>query len=876
MSLDEIFQAKWHAISSREAANILETNLERGLSSQQVARRSEFFGLNKLPEEKPPSKLLILLKQFKSPLIFILVAAGLVTLFFKEYSDSIVIFGTVLINTIIGYTQENHAKDALSKLKQILHTKATVIRGGQEMEIPQEDLVPGDVIVLNPGSKVPADARIFEVWNLHVNEAPLTGEWIGAAKENIVLDGKTPLADRDNMLYMGCIVEAGKGKAIVCGTGIHTELGKISALIARVEEEPTPYQKKLTRFSWMIGSAICALAFLIFVEGMLAGKEIFEMFKLGVAIAVSAIPEGLPIAMTIVLTLGMRRILKEKGLVRSLPAAETLGSTTVIATDKTLTLTEGKMEVEEIVPLRMDERDQLLYAVTLANEAFIENPDAMLEEQIVRGRPTDRALMHSGMEAGFTKTKLEHDLPLLLRIPFDSASKYVASFHKTTEGIKLYVSGAPEALLAMSNLSPDEKSEAENELIELTAKGLRVVGAAQKDILLEHRSSLKNQIHTLQFLGFVALKDPIRKGVKEAVDEAKIAGIKTVIVTGDHALTARAVAEEIGLPAGPDNIMEGRHLDALGDRELSQLLPQISVFARVEPAHKLRIIEAWQAQGAVIAMTGDGVNDAPALKKADIGLALGSGTDVAKETADVVLLGDNFAIIPAAIREGRVILDNIRKILTFMLSGTFTETILIGSTLVLGAPFLPVTALQILWINLVEGTLPSIALTLEKAEKDVMRRKPPKPNTSLLTKQMKTIIFVISVITDLLLLGIFYWLLHNTSYTQTHIQTFIFVGLGISSLLYVFSCKSLRKNIWEYNPFSNLWLVGSVLAGFLLLAAVIYAPLLQKLFETEPLSLEDWILLFVFGIINVLFIEFGKWLFISRERRKSNYNAFAT
>ncbi len=869
MSVDEILKVKWHAISVKEAATILETNTETGLSIQTVARRRNLFGPNKLPETKPPSKLLLFLKQFKNPLIFILVGAGLVTLFFREYTDSIVIFSTVLINTALGYMQESRAGNALAKLKQVLHPKATAVRGGQEMEISQEDLVPGDLIILNPGSRVPADARIFESWNLHVSEAALTGEWIAASKKNIILNQTTALADRDNMLHMGSVVESGNGKALVCGTGIHTELGNVHALIANIREEKTPYQEKLTRFSWIIGLVICVLALFIFVEGTLTGKGAFEMFELGVAIAVSAIPEGLPIAVTIILALGMQRILKENGLVRSLPAAETLGSTTIIATDKTLTLTEGKMEVEEIAPLRIDERNQLLYAVTLANEAFLENPEAVLEEQIVRGRPTDRVLMRASMEAGFSKTDLERNLPLLLRIPFDSEVKYVASFHKTTEGMKLYLSGAPEALLNLSVLSPDERSIAQDKLTELTAKGLRVVAAAQKEIPSEHLPSPKEHIQNMQFLGFISLKDPIRKGVKEAIEAAKIAGIQTILVTGDHALTARAVAREVGLPAESENVLEGSHLDALLDKELSQLLPKVSVFARVEPHHKLRIIEAWQAQGAVIAMTGDGVNDAPALKKADIGLALGSGTDVAKESADLVLLDDNFTTIPVAIREGRVILDNIRKIITFMLSGTFSETILVGSVLLLGAPFLPVGALQILWINLVEETLPSIALAREKAETDVMTRRPSKLHSPLLTGRMKVIIFAISLITDFFLIGLFYWLLGNTSYTQAHIQTILFVGLGIDSLLYVFSCKSLRQNIWEYNPFSNLWLVGSVLVGFLLLVAVIYIPLLQKLFETAPLNISDWILLAFLGILNMILIEFGKWIFIQRDRRKS-------
>jgi len=843
-----------------------------------VERRKEFFGANVLPTERPPSSLLLLLKQFKSPLIFILVIAGFVTLFLHQYTDSTVIFGTVLINTIIGYIQESRATNALSQLKKILKHKGTVIRAKQEMEISQSAIVPGDLIVLKPGDKVPADGRIIESWNLQINEAVLTGEWISSTKLNTALEKQTPLADRDNMIYMGSVVESGNGKAIVTATGMQTEIGKIGMLLKKTKDVQTPYQQKLSRFAWLIGLVVGTLALFIFLQGILSGGTILEMFEIAVAIAVSAIPEGLPIAMTIVLAIGMQRILRKKGLVRSLPAAETLGSTSVIATDKTLTLTEGKMQVEEITPLRLADREQVLVAATLANEAYIENPEAVLEKWIVRGRPTDRALITAAMDAGISKIELEKILPLLLRIPFDSKSKYVASLHKTEDNLKLYISGAPENILALSLLSEDERVQAEAKLNELTQKGLRVVCTgfkeiAQddiKDIPKEHLTEhLKKQLVDVHFLGFIALKDPIRKGIHEAINITKEAGVKTIIATGDHALTAAAVAKELGLPSEPRNVIEGKQLDALSDKELQELLPQISVYARVEPIHKVRIIEAWQNQNAVIAMTGDGVNDAPALKKANIGIALGSGTAVAKEASDLILLTDNFSIIPAAIKEGRVIFDNIRKIITYMLAGSFTETLLIGAALLFGAPFLPVTALQILWINLVEGTLPSVALTLEKAEKDVMRRKPPKPSTSLLTGEMKAIIFVISTVTDFFLIGLFYWLLQTGSYAMEHIQTIIFVGLGIDSLFYVFSCRSLRKNIWEYNPFSNLFLVGSVLLGFAMLFAVIYIPILQTLFRTQPLGLTDWGLLAGLGILNVVLIEAGKWYFIRRDRKRA-------
>ena len=423
--------------------------------------------------------------------------------------------------------------------------------------------------------------------------------------------------------------------------------------------------------------------------------------------------------------------------------------------------------------------------------------------------------------------------------------------------------------MELSRLSEKELDYAETKLQELTSLGFRVVALAKKDISPRQKftvkeGTLRDEIKELEFLGFIALKDPVRKGAKEAIQLAKDAGLKTVIATGDHLLTAKAVAKEIGLPTKDGNLFEGKELDKLSDEELSLKLEHISVFARVEPRHKLRIIEAWQKKGAIIAMTGDGVNDAPALKKADIGLALGSGTDVAKESSDLILLEDNFAIIPQAIREGRVIIDNIRKIITYLVSGSFTETILIGSSLLMGLP-LPLTALQILWINLIEDGLPGMALTLEKPEEDVMARPPLEKNSNLLTREMKVIIFGISITTDLLLFLLFLFLL-NTSYTLEHTQTVLFVGLGLDSLFYVFSVRSLRKNIWEYNPFSNLWLTGAVILGLLLLLAAVYLPFFQFFLGSIALTLLDWIILIGLALLNVLLIETVKWYYIRKSK----------
>ena len=859
----------WHSTLAKEAVEILNSNAEFGLKEKEVELRKNEYGSNSLPEDKSLSPLVLFLRQFKSPLIFILVLAGGVTLWLQEYADSAVIFSAVLLNTAIGYFQENKATKALSELKKILKQKALVIREGTEREILQENLVPGDLIVLTEGNKVPADCRILESFELRINEAVLTGEWLASMKQEAILDQKTPLADRDNMAYMGSVVEGGKGIALVIAIGQQTELGKISKLLSEVKEEKTPYQKKLQRFSWIIGGLVSFLALFIFFEGMLVGGELVEMFTIAVAIAVDAIPEGLPVAMTVVLAVGMQRILAKKGLVRHLTSAETLGSTSIIVTDKTLTLTEGKMKVQEVVPLKAGNREEVLRAAALANEAFIENPKATLEKPVLRGRPTDKALLQAAMEAGISKAEIEKYARLLFRIPFNSENKYVASFHKNNGNIVLSVSGAPERIMELSKLSTGELHQAEKRLKELTSQGLRVVGLAKKDILgrqglMAKKEMLREEIKELEFLGFIALKDPIRKGVKEAIKLAKDAGLKTIIATGDHLLTAKAVAKELNLPTGAENLMDGKELDTLTDEELDLRLGNIFVFARVEPKHKLRISEEWQRKGEVIAMTGDGVNDAPALKKADIGLALGSGTDVAKESSDLILLEDNFAIIPAAIREGRTIVDNIRKIITYLISGSFTETILIGSSLVIGLP-LPLTALQILWINLVVDGLPAMALTMEKSEKDIMTRPPLKKNSGLLTQEMKVINFGISIITDALLFGLFLWLL-QTSYTLQHVQTVVFVGLGIGSLFYVFSIRSLRRNIWQYNPFSNLWVVGAVLLGFLLLLAAVYLPLFQFFFGTVALTLFDWSLLISLGLLNVLLIEIVKWYYIKKVK----------
>jgi len=863
----EIF---WHNLDFKEVVKILRTNIGKGLSEKEVKVCQREFGKNKLPEEKPLSMLRMFLEQFRSPLIYILVIAGIITLILKDYTDAIIIFGAVFLNTIVGYLQENKASQALRELKKIVKHTAEVLRDGNLKVIDSAELVPGDIIILNPGDKVPTDGRIIECYDFKINEMALTGEWMAAKKISEVLARKTPLADRDNMVFMGTVVEDGKAKAVVTAIGIETEIGKVARLVKEAREEKTPYQKKIAHFSEIIGTIIGAICFGIFVEGMITGGELVEMFTTAVAVAVAAIPEGLPVAMTVILALGMQRILKKKGLVRRLASAETLGSTSVICSDKTATLTEGKMKVSDVIAFK-ETKLLCLKAAALTSEAFIENPTSPKEKWIIRGRSTDRALLEAGIESGIDGKK-EFEKKKIAELPFNPVNKFAAALYNENGQKFLYVCGAPEKILEFSKLGKKEKENWQKKLEKLAQKGLRVVASAHRKINRERGSADLTEsgflsidlIKDLDFIGLITLKDPIRPEVKEAMKVCRRAGMRPIIVTGDHKLTAKAVAEELGFKVKEENILEGKDLDKLSDDDFEEILPQIQIYARVEPKHKMRIISAWQEKKEVVAMTGDGINDAPALKRADVGIAVGSGTEVAKETADLILLNDSFSIIVAAVEEGRAILDNIRKVITYLLSDSFTEVILVGVSIMAGLP-LPVTAVQILWVNLIEDGLPDIALAFEPKEKDIMKQKPGGHEIPLLTREMKTIIFIIGIFTDLILLGLFFWL-WNQNHDIAYVRTMIFACLSIDSLLYVFSCKSLRRNLWRINPFSNKILVAAWLLGMAMLMAALYLPTLQAFLKTVPLGIFDWQIILGLGLLNVILIEATKWYFIAKRK----------
>lgn len=848
----------WHNLKINEIAKILNSDLENGLTEKEAKLRLNKYGFNKIKEKKELLSLKVLFNQFKSPLIYILIIAGIITVFLKDYNDSIIIFLAIFINTLVGFLQEYKAEKTLLALKKIIKLSAKVIREGKLKVINAEKIVPGDIVFLNAGDQIPADGRVIEAINLKVNEMILTGESELSEKTIDTLPLEIQLADRENMVYFGTIVEEGIGKILITETGDNTELGKIAKVLKEVKREKTPYQIMISNFSRILAFIIVTLCFMIFILGVISKRDITEMFLTSVSVAVAGIPEGLPIAITVIFALGMQRILIKKGLVKKLITVETLGNASVIATDKTGTITEGKMKVYDII----GDDYFVLKSALLSIKAFIEEKDGNI---ILRGNPTEKAILEKCLEKGVDKTKIKHNK--ILDLPFDPKEKISGAVYKENGKNILYILGAPEKILEKSILKEKEKLEWIKKIENYAESGFRVVGSAMKEI--ENYSNIKDKICNLNFLGLIILKDPIRKDVKQTIEICKNAGLKVVIVTGDHKLTAKKVAEEIGLSFKDDEILEGKDLDKLEDEKLIDLVDKIKIYARVEPLHKLRIIDAFKKRGEIIAMTGDGVNDAPALKKADVGVVLGSGSDVAKEAGDLILLDDSFSTIILAIEEGRGVIDNIRKVITYLLSSTFTEIILVGTS-VLANIHLPITPAQILWVNLIEDSLPSIALSFEEKEKDIMERK-PKKEKSLFTQEMKILIFIVGILTDFLLLFLAVWSILQR-YELNHLRTLVFSTLTISSISYAFPFKSLNKNIWHINILNNKFLIFAWILCLLLLLLGIYSPIFNKLLETTPLNIKDWFIVIIVSFINIFLIELAKFLYIKNKIKSHNKN----
>src|SRR3989344_4584335 len=703
-------------------------------------------------------------------------------------------------------------------------------------------------------------------------------------KQEGVMDKDTPEGDRTNMVFMGTLVEEGSGKAIIVQTGVHTAIGNIVSLVKETVDRKTPLQKKLTKLSNFTGAFILSIIIIIAIIGYLKGQSFSEIFVASLALAVSAIPSGLLPAITVILVLGMNRILKQKGLVRKLVANETLGSVTVICTDKTGTLTEGKMQVSHIFASKdelfnngdglppkeakngVESHILALKTSLFTSEAFIENPNDELSEWVVRGRSTEQALVLASLHAGLEQRTLNTEYKVIEQQPFDSSKKYAISIREFDGRRTMYVTGAPEIVLGKSHnvhcekanhLETDKRTILLNKLDTLAKKGLRVVACAYReidnDVPIEDLDKL---LKNLIFIGFIALKDPLREETKQSITETKRAGIRIVLITGDHRHTALAIATEVGIEAGEDTILEGKEVEEMDEKLLQERARTVNIYARVSPEHKLKIVRALQANNEVVAMVGDGVNDAPALKAADVGVAVGSGTDVAKEVADVILLDNNFKTIVKAIEQGRVVYENIRKVFVYLIADDFSELFIFLAAMIFGLP-LPLVAAQILWINLVEDGFPDIALTTEQETKGVMDEKPRNPNESILSRPMRkwmiSIFFITGSAAFLLFVG--FW---NMTGDLEKARVMVFALMCLDSLIFAFAVRSFKRPLWRKDIFSNYFLNGAVVIGLILLAGAVYFAPLQKLLSTQSLMATEWLIILLISTVEIIILEFFK------------------
>ena len=829
---------------------------QAGLGESEVRARAKQYGPNTIPTKGGPGVVRIFVSQLTSPLMIILIVAIAVSLAIGEPGDAIVIGLAVAINAVVGFVQEWKAESAAQTLKSYEQPHARVRRGGRVIDVEASSLVPGDIVLLSSGSRVPADVRLIKSIDLAIDESLLTGESYPVEKNTEALDNGKAVGDRVNMGFFGTMVSRGRGEGVVVAVGAGSELGKIAKLVVDTKDEITPLQKQIKKFSWILGVVVVGLAALMFVIGLARGTSFEEMLSVSVALAVASIPEGLVVAFTVVLAIGMQKMLKRRSLVRRLVAAETLGSVSVVCTDKTGTITEGKMSVVEVVSVG-GKSVELLEVASLNNDVEVRGG-----EVVDMGHPTERALVNAALEAGIDVEKLRGANERIQEVPFSGEIKYMVTVHRGDQNF-VAVKGAPEKVLKMCALSEIEMRRVEDVANDMTKRGLRVLAFARRE-----GESIKD-ISDMRYLGIVGIADKLRPNVDHTIKELTSAGIKTVIITGDHPQTAVAIAREAGLEVGGiDDVLVGAQVDELSDAELFQKVRDIRVFARVEPKHKVRIVKAWREHKETVAMLGDGVNDAAAMKAADIGVALGSGTDVAKETSDMVLLDNNLASIVASVKEGRSIFDNMRKIIVYLVSDSSSEIVLIGGALLLGLP-LPILAVQILWINFVADGFPNLALTVEPPENDVMERPPRPVDEPLLNSEMKALILLIGLVTDVLLFGLFMWS-RAEGYDIEHIRTLMFTALAIDSLIYVYAVRSIRKSIIRYNPFRNKWLNIAVLFGLVTQIAVIYVPALQNLFSTVPLDSLDWTIVLVLGVVEIVVIEAIKEFFslISKRRKK--------
>ncbi len=902
----------WHAMPFEEVTDLLETNPEEGLGQFAVKHRLEQFGPNALTPAKGRGPLMRFLLQFHNPLIYILNIAVIVTLVLHEYVDAAVIFGVVLVNAIVGYVQEAKAVSAIEALSQSMTTTATVVREGEAVEIPATEIVPGDLVLLQAGDKVPADLRLMRSRDLRIDESALTGESVPVEKETGVCGRDMALADRTCAAYASSLVTYGTGAGLVTATGDRTEVGRISRLIAEADTLQTPLTKKIGAFSRILLVVILALGAVTFAVGMLRGESAVDMFKAAVALAVGTIPEGLPAAVTITLAIGVNRMARRRAIIRRLPAVETLGSTTVICSDKTGTLTENQMTVQRLVAggrtyafdgtgyapegsVRLvgaaaegatgqspnGELDEL--AREVLRVGLLCNDSRVFEEDgrwLVVGDPTEGALVTSALKAGFESRAVEDELPRVDTIPFESEYQYMATLHATVhdaggEQRLIYAKGAAEAILRRCSKMIDEHGEETpldngrilEQVEDLASEGLRVLAFARGDGRTGDDEITHDEVDGLTFLGLQAMIDPPRAEAIDAVAACRRAGITVKMITGDHAITAVAIARQMGLveeasdagrAAGPP-ALTGTGMASLRDGEFIEAAHGTDVFARVTPEQKLRLVEALQSRGDVVAMTGDGVNDAPALKQADIGVAMGvAGTDVARDAADMVLTDDNFASIEAAVEEGRGVFDNLTKFITWTLPTNLGEGLVILTAVFMGTT-LPILPVQILWINMTTALLLGLMLAFEPKEHGIMERPPRAPGSPILSG---VLIRRIVLVGTLLLAGA-YGLFETAERSGASVEEARTIAVNVFvfvELFYLFNCRSLTRSIFTLNPFSNRWVLGGVSVMIALQMLYTYAPFMNTAFGSYPLGLSTWASILGMGVVALLIVEVEKWI----------------
>lgn len=856
----------WHTLTTEDALKQL-ASTERGLTSADATARLAKHGPNELKASERVKWWTLLAAQFKNVLIIILLVATGLSVALGHGLESLVIAVIVLFAVLLGFVQEYRAERALEGLKKLAAPHANVLRDGEEQKVPARDVVPGDVLVLHTGDRVPADARLLEAVNLKAEEAALTGESLAVEKQTAALEGELPVGDRTNVVHAGTVLTYGRGRAVVATTGMQTEFGRIAQLLDTVETSRTPLQKNLDRVGSVLAKVALVIVGLIVAVGLFRGQPFVEMFIFGIALAVAVVPEALPAVVTVSLALGVQRMVKRNALIRRLHAVETLGSTSVICSDKTGTLTRDEMTVRrvwvdgqfvevsgagyepkgELTP-RLPQLEALFEAAVLASDATVVHEG----EWRVVGDPTEGALVVAAAKLGLDKAKLDEANPRLDEVPFTSETRRMTTLNRTADGRTLFVKGAPEAVLACTDLDDDARARVMSASKELARAALRVLAIAKKK-----DGTLESADRGLTLLGLVGMIDPPRAEAFAALRTCETAGIRAVMITGDHPETAEAVAKELGLLRG-GRVATGRELDAWDDAQLAKEIDQVDVFARVSPAHKLRVVTALQGRGHVVAMTGDGVNDAPSLRKADIGIAMGiSGTDVSRDAAAMTLTDDSFASIVAAVEEGRVVFGNIKKYLMFLLSSNIGEIGLMAGTALLGMP-LPLTAVQILYVNLATDGLPALALAVDPPEDDLMKRHPRDAKAGIFTRPVVTLMAIGGVWSTLVNVALFAWETRSGRSLE-EAMSMTFVSLVLIQFFKAYNYRSDRLSVW-HRPFANKWLNLAIAWELALMVLILYVPFLQGLFGTFPLTALDWAIVVGGAATIVPVLETAKWM----------------